>query len=369
VNAVAENLPANIGAVNYSLQKDVGGVPGWSVVSTVNTGAITSTLTGILASLSSIDASFHQPASALVASVSGTDPNKWSGGPWVRVSGGRNDVSSTGTNVLPGGQSFSAASLITTTFEGIQAGFDSGVLNLGGSMWNVHLGVTGGEISASSQQQLGPGLLNFRVPFIGLYMVATRGNFYADVTVRRDFFNMDASNPLLFLSGQEFRGNGTNVNASTGYHVDLGKDLFFEPSAGISWTRSNFGSINLPAGVATTSTLGTLDFNTITSVLGRVGARVGTSFNVANQVVLTPFVSFSAWHEFESSATASATLSGSLIPLTTTRLGTFYQASGGISFQVPNTGFLGFVRGDYRKGENIEGFTGLGGLRYTFGPY
>ncbi len=124
-------------------------------------GAVTSTLTGILGSLSSIDASFHQPASALVASAQGTDPNKWSGGPWVRVSGGKNDISSTGTSILCPARRRRRASQGRTQYQGIQAGFDSGTLNLGGSMWNVHLGIMGGEIMASFGETLGPGKLAF----------------------------------------------------------------------------------------------------------------------------------------------------------------------------------------------------------------
>jgi outer membrane autotransporter protein len=371
ITATAINLPANAGPVTFSLVKDAPGAPpGFSVVSTFNTAAVTSTITGILASVSSIDASFHQPASALVASAAGTDPNKWSGGPWVRVSGGRNTIDSTGASVGlagAGGLTAGATSRVETAFQGIQGGFDSGVLNVGSTMWNVHLGVTGGEIRADSRETLGNSaadrsLINFRVPFIGLYLVATRGNFYADVTVRRDFLGMDITNQSVGLSGTEFRGNATNVNASTGYHQELGNGLFFEPSAAISWTRSNFSSIAIPAG-------GSIDFDTVQSLLGRVGFRVGRSFSVGDIVNLTPFASFSAWREFENNATATTTLSTATFGLTTTRVGTFYQGSAGISFQVPNTGFLGFVRGDMRFGQNIEGWTALGGLRYTFGPY
>ena len=36
--------------------------------------------------------------------------------------------------------------------------------------------------------------------------------------------------------------------------------------------------------------------------------------------------------------------------------------------QVINTGWVGFVRGDYRKGEDIEGWTANAGLRYNFVP-
>jgi hypothetical protein len=53
--------------------------------------------------------------------------------------------------------------------------------------------------------------------------------------------------------------------------------------------------------------------------------------------------------------------------LTTDRVGTFYQAGVGISAQVLNTGLLGFVRGDFRFGDQLHGWAAIGGVRYTFG--
>jgi len=84
-----------------------------------------------------------------------------------------------------------------------------------------------------------------------------------------------------------------------------------------------------------------------------------------------PFGAFSVWREFSGNSTALATLgtagggTGTAIPLTTTQIGTFYQATGGIAVQVPNTGLLGFIRGDLRFGD-VEGYSILAGGRYTF---
>ncbi len=52
----------------------------------------------------------------------------------------------------------------------------------------------------------------------------------------------------------------------------------------------------------------------------------------------------------------------------TSRIGTYGQYSLGLAAQVVNTGWLGFVRVDYRNGANIEGWTGNAGLRYQFTP-
>ncbi len=57
---------------------------------------------------------------------------------------------------------------------------------------------------------------------------------------------------------------------------------------------------------------------------------------------------------------------GTPIPLAVTRVGTFYQGTGGLTFQVLNTGFLGFFKGDIRWGDNLSGWTAQGGARCTF---
>ena len=52
----------------------------------------------------------------------------------------------------------------------------------------------------------------------------------------------------------------------------------------------------------------------------------------------------------------------------TSRVGTYGQYSLGVAGQVIDTGWVGFVRGDYRKGDSIEGWTANAGLRYNFVP-
>ena len=52
----------------------------------------------------------------------------------------------------------------------------------------------------------------------------------------------------------------------------------------------------------------------------------------------------------------------------TSRIGTYGQYSLGVAGQVVNTGWLGFVRVDYRNGDRIDGWTGNVGLRYQFTP-
>src|ERR1019366_10029223 len=100
-------------------------------------------------------------------------------------------------------------------------------------------------------------------------------------------------------------------------------------------------------------------------------------------MIWQPFASVSVFHEFAGNVTSTATslpngafgfVGPFVVPITlvgtnsTTRVGTYGQYSLGLAAQVANTGWLGFVRVDYRNGNNIEGWTGNAGLRYQFTP-
>jgi hypothetical protein len=52
--------------------------------------------------------------------------------------------------------------------------------------------------------------------------------------------------------------------------------------------------------------------------------------------------------------------------LAVTRIGTFGQLGLGVSGQVLQTGLLGFVRADWRFGQNLSGYAVVGGMRYQF---
>jgi len=56
----------------------------------------------------------------------------------------------------------------------------------------------------------------------------------------------------------------------------------------------------------------------------------------------------------------------SYVPISVTRMGTFEQFGLGLTAQLRDSNWVGYVRGDYRTGENITGTTLNGGLRYRF---
>jgi opacity protein-like surface antigen len=194
---------------------------------------------------------------------------------------------------------------------------------------------------------------------------------------------MNLFSPDAALSNQRLNAVGGTISASAGYRFDLGNDWFFEPSASGIYSKVKIDTLNLPEGVGDlNNSIGlsptTVRFNDNISMLGRIGARVGTTVN-SGSVIWQPFATASVWHEFAGASTAS--YSAPAYPfgflasdfstngtLSNSRVGTYGQYSIGAAAQVSGSPLLGYVRIDYRNGSNIESLGFNAGLRYNFDP-
>lgn len=356
--------------------------------------AATASASAIAGALGNISTAFlTQQTSAFVAGSTSARPDQPSGGIWSRAVGGTVETKSTTSALvtetdplLPGGVvrvPGSCNSQVKLDFAGFQAGMDIARLNWNG--WNLHVGLTGGYLEAKGED-LAPGAVKseFQVPFIGGYAVATHGRFFSDVMVRREFYNVTLNQPTLNLHNQSIGARSWSVSAGAGYNFDLQEGWFAEPSAGLIWSRAAVDSFTLVgptlAGDPPFQLPGTLSFNNIDSLIGRATLRVGKNFT-ANGLALQPFASASVFHEFAGNITSNFVSCAGCVffgggpgPTTivvaneTSRVGTYGQFSLGLAAQVIDTGWIGFVRGDYRKGENIEGVSASAGLRYNFVP-
>ena len=83
-------------------------------------------------------------------------------------------------------------------------------------------------------------------------------------------------------------------------------------------------------------------------------------------------------HEFAGNVTGTGAAPAFVVPpgtpinlnsqTSTSRVGTYGQYSIGIAGQVINTGWLGYVRADYKEGSQINGYGASAGVRYQFTP-
>lgn len=351
-----------------------------------------STASSISGSIGNINTVFlTQQTSAFVAAPSNAPPATQGGGVWVRGLGGEVEVSSKSATaaaqtpvINPAIDSGTIACTSTErlNFSGVQVGRDISGLNLLG--YNVHWGTTAGYLEAKGKElETGVGQLRskFEVPFAGLYGVITKDGFFADVNLRYEYYNINLENSALSLHDLPFTAHGWSLTTGAGYNWALGDGWFVEPSAGGIFSRTSvesFNNLGLPPGQLGSGLSGTLSFDPIYSAIGRGTLRVGRNFT-AGAFALQPFVTASVFHEFAGDTAASfvtcpncafvgATAVTADFRTQTSRVGTWGQYSVGLAGQLINTGWLGFVRGDYRNGEHIDGWTVNAGLRYQYTP-
>jgi opacity protein-like surface antigen len=343
-------------------------------------GAAASALAGAIGNVNT--AFLAQQGSAFVSAPPNPIPDQPGGGVWARAIGGdatlKSTSTSTGNGVVAGG-SISSPTIdcnnhVHENFAGVQAGADIARLNWNG--WNLHLGTTVGYLGANSMDN--NGFSNtYEVPFIGTYLVATHGRFFADLMVREEFYNVKLSNPSLSYFNQPVGAHGYSISTSAGYNADLGNGWFAEPSAGFIYSKTSVDNFINP-GTPVLAVPGLIQTNDVESEIGRLSIRAGKTIETSN-IIWQPFASASVFHEFAGNVTSNyASLPNGVFfnnnPLTytqttsTSRVGTYGQYSLGLAAQVVNTGWLGFVRVDYRSGDNIYGLTGNAGIRYQFTP-
>ena len=326
----------------------------------------------ITSAITTLDIAFLTQSTTFVSFPSNPRPDQLGGGIWIRGVGGENTVSSssattsvgTGGSIPPGTVAISSQERME--YGGFQAGADLGKFNLGASNLNVVFGITGGLLDARATDQIGVGNTQFSVPFFGGYVAVTKDRFFADAEVRGDFYNMTANNSNVALSNTGFDGRGVTVTGSAGYSIPVGT-FFIEPSAGIIWSRLSIDNLSTPGGGPVQIPPGAYSFGNPESLIGRLGLRLGTSFQSPG-ITWQPFVSASVWDEFAGSNTTTFACTGCTFSLSTdtSRIGVFGQLGIGTAAEIVNTGVLGYLRADYRAGDNIRGWDITGGIRYQF---
>ena len=354
------------------------------------------TVNSIVSVLNTMNTAFLTQSTAFVSAPGNAPADTNGGGVWSCGIGGRVDTDSTGTvgnftvagaPVLPG-FSFDCTTKTRQEFGGYQVGADIARLNLGGSGANIHFGVTAGY-AESKATDISPGGSfsgTFQVPFAGLYAAFTQGGLFVDGQLRFDFYQNSATDVPNGLLGQNFDARGVSLTGNIGYQFQLGNGWFVEPSVGGVWSNVTIDPLNVAGnfGGILPAPPGTVQINDVESLLGRASIRVGTNFT-SGGLALQPFFTASVFHEFADNVTTSLnTCFGAIFgtgacgtafgglevgsTLTTDRIGTYGQFALGIAGQIINTGWLGYVRADYRTGEKIEGWSLNGGLRYQFTP-
>jgi opacity protein-like surface antigen len=359
-------------------------------------GAVSS----LVSTINAANTAFLTQSTAFISAPPNPAPNQEGGGVWARGIGGEMTTKSTSTtsNVavlgVPQPGTITCNNTNNLTFAGAQVGTDMANLNVSG--WNFHVGTTAGFLGAKSRDVSSAGPLNplggtfqdsLQVPFIGIYAAATKGNFFIDGQLRGDFYQNSLNDPLVSaIFSQRLDARGLAFSGNIGYNQPLQNNWFIEPSAGIVVSRVKVDPLNilgtglgnlLGGGGGVGTFPGQLRVSDIDSTLGRLSIRGGTTIASGN-MIWQPFATLSIYHEFQGAITSvfdGAPVTQALgiggLPsgsVSSTNIGTYGQIGVGISGQIVNTGWLGYVRADYRDGDNIHGYSLNGGIRYQFTP-
>ena len=353
----------------------------------------------LVSAINVANTAFLSQSTAFIGSPPNPEPDQLGGGVWARGIGGQTDFKSTSTSTYNFGGSPLAGNISCNTktqvnFSGMQIGTDTSLLNIDG--WNLHGGSTLGYMGANANDFATGGTFNdtLQIPFVGLYGAVTKGGFFADGQIRWNYYQNKLTDTSNGLFGQNLDARGVSINGNIGYNYGLPDNWFLEPSAGFLWSETWVDPFNTAGtlvlqqpftGPVTQPVPATISVNNIYSALGRVSLRVGTSFSTPDWI-LQPFVTVSGFREFEGNNSAtlatnqgvipssvetfSCTSHGAAVPcftsgnLSSTNIGTYGQFGLGVVAVLPNTGWLGYVRTDYRTGDHIDGWSMNGGLRY-----
>ena len=397
-------------ADNFNLAATIAGVGLQPVQRLVPLGTGPS-LSALTSTVNTVNTAFLTGTSAFVSAPGGPVPDQQGGGVWGRAIAGTVDTSSSSTGALtqgpinlPGFVGTGTQHCNTTSrqdYWGYQVGQDISILNGGGTGANWHWGVTAGYIASKSKDTTPAGAYvnptfgafttpagtfsaDTIVPFVGIYTAYTKGSLFLDGQARWDFYQNSLTDVNNGLANQRLDASGFSLTGNAGYNIPLHSNWFIEPSGGVVWSRVKVDPLSVAgqANIGGTFAGGTVTVDDIDSVLGRLSLRVGTSVQQGN-ITWQPYFTASVFHEFAGDVTARSVSAGNVdaggapnndingITLTTKStggVGTYGQFALGTAAVLGNTGWLGYVRGDYRIGDNIEGWSVNAGLRYQFTP-
>jgi Autotransporter beta-domain len=296
------------------------------------------------------------------------------GGPLPQPTLALNIQSRASTVGFVAGADFSSGALFSANdgfIGGVTAGYTWSELKLNTSATSIDQPLVGTGVSRLRATVSGP--------TAGLYATYFNAGFSTDLTVKFDFLTVDQTfNDLLATTGAytgllantglgvppfiPFAGAGSvsllnsTVVGNLNYRFDLYPNFWIEPTVGVQYTNSSYGS-----GAAQ---LGLADGNLV-RVQG--GARFGTSTLISNRVLMTTMLTGLAYSDVQ--------VQGGFIPV-----GAFQgnnllvQADQGLmrgqGILVLNfdfgDGWGSFVQGDVYGGAHLFGTGGRAGIRYQW---
>ncbi|QIG47330.1 autotransporter domain-containing protein [Nordella sp. HKS 07] len=238
------------------------------------------------------------------------------------------------------------------------AGFDVATDAAGGETWLF--GIFGGYLGSTLKFSETNTKWTYDGPTVGAYATYLNDAFYADVTVKADFLSISIDPEDLAAAADDSDTDGVNLGGrvDTGYKIGGTEGVFFEPQATLAVVNSDIDDTEIYGG--------DVDFDSETSVKGRLGLRLGYDQTAGNAVVYSSDVTASVWQEFNGSNDASIAVTGlDDFGVADDTIATLGDISLGFAVTAPE-GWSGFLRANYQFAEDFEAITGNAGVRYAW---
>jgi autotransporter family porin len=241
----------------------------------------------------------------------------------------------------------------------IEGGVDFGKKGVWAEGDALLFGILGGAIFASLDYDQLVRRFDIDGGEVGAYATYLSGGLFVDTLVKAAFleFDNDAGAPGLPASLE---------STTWGFRTDAGyrfgqfrRGPFVEPLATIAVASSEIDDFTFAGN--------SVKFDDEADVRGRLGLRVGTSRELFPAIVMEPFVIGSVWGHLSGENEATVTSLGTRFgPFTDEPADVWGEISTGVNFFSPGANSSLFAKLDVIFGEEIDGVSAKGGMRYNW---
>lgn len=245
-----------------------------------------------------------------------------------------------------------------TSYHVLQSGLDLGLIGLGDSGIDLHLGVTGGHWGASSKGSVGTTTIS--TDFLGGYAVVRAGGFTLDASLRKEWRNFRLDNALLIANGRvSTEGETTTGSVGASWRLGLGKHFFVKPAASYSWGSNRIDAFAIDPLTMVTPGKDNTGY-------ARYGATLGWEGQVSRDLVLSPQIGVFAVHNTSRTAPTAIGWAASAMDTTTTAFDDTMQIVAGIELHDTDNRLGAFVRASGYTSGGVSGASANLGVRINF---
>ncbi|XSG81682.1 MAG: autotransporter outer membrane beta-barrel domain-containing protein [Methyloligella sp. ZOD6] len=191
----------------------------------------------------------------------------------------------------------------------------------------------------------------------GAYATYLKGNLFIDTLVKGQYLSYDANGARGFPDSFDSISWGGRTDA--GYRFGgYSSGLFLEPLATIAVAWTDLENISNGGNHVT--------FKDNESIRGRLGLRIGATYEVWGSTVIEPFVIGSYWKDFTDSNQTTLVSAGQTFDFYDAVADGWGEASTGFNLFNPNAKTAVFAKTDFIFGDGVEGVAGRAGMRVNW---